>query len=77
MNNNLRYYHHGPIKHPDDMRVNLFPSFSSFFGPPTDHDWPEDFKHENGNYICKCSICGVDFRGHKRRLICKKCCYKD
>lgn len=41
--------------------------------PPTDHDWPEDFDHENGDYQCKCLICGNIFRGHKRRVICKMC----
>ena len=37
------------------------------------HHWPEDFKHENGNYFCKCNTCGADFVGHKRRVQCKSC----
>ncbi len=40
---------------------------------PTGHDWPEDFSHENGNYYCHCIECGNEFRGHKRRVVCKKC----
>jgi hypothetical protein len=36
-------------------------------------DWPEDFSHENGNYLCRCFMCGSDFRGHKRRIECHKC----
>lgn len=38
-----------------------------------EHDWPEDASHENGNYFCKCSNCGCDFIGHKRRHTCKRC----
>lgn len=37
------------------------------------HDWPEDFSHENGNYLCQCLTCGVHFQGHKRRVTCKWC----
>jgi len=36
-------------------------------------DWPEDFEHENGNYMCNCSTCGKRFFGHKRRVTCKLC----
>jgi hypothetical protein len=36
-------------------------------------DWPEDFKHENGNYQCQCLTCGQLFIGHKRRITCKVC----
>ena len=39
----------------------------------SERDWTEDFTHENGNYLCKCSICKKDFYGHKRRPICKVC----
>ena len=39
----------------------------------TERDWPEDFAHENGNYIGRCCECGNGFKGHKRRVICKKC----
>ena len=41
--------------------------------PATKHDWIEDFPHENGNYSNECSVCGMIFRGHKRRTICKDC----
>lgn len=40
-------------------------------------DWPEDFDHENGNYIGLCRECGHSFRGHKRRFICKICMQPD
>lgn len=36
-------------------------------------DWPEDFSHENGNYINGCLACGHAFKGHKRRVTCKVC----
>lgn len=36
-------------------------------------DWPEDFSHENGNYMCRCVSCKGDFVGHKRRVVCKQC----
>jgi hypothetical protein len=36
-------------------------------------DWPEDFPHENGNYMCRCYRCKVMFYGHKRRVACKVC----
>ncbi len=39
-------------------------------------DWPEDFSHENGNYSCKCCYCSVQFRAHKRRVVCKDCANK-
>jgi len=49
----------------------------SAFGEPfykeNERDFPEDFKHENGNYECKCSYCGLTFIGHKRRVICRVC----
>lgn len=48
------------------MKMNLF-------DPITARDFPEDFKHENGNYYCKCSYCYQEFRGHKRRVVCKQC----
>ena len=35
-------------------------------------DWPEDFSHENGNYENRCFSCGELFRGHKRRVQCKR-----
>lgn len=39
----------------------------------SERDWPEDFPHDNGNYVCKCSICHRHFFGYKRRLVCKIC----
>jgi hypothetical protein len=36
-------------------------------------DFPEDAKHENGNYYCHCTSCGTTFIGHKRRITCKLC----
>lgn len=38
-----------------------------------ERDWSEDFKHENGNYSCRCSTCKESFQGHKRRMFCKLC----
>ena len=38
-----------------------------------ENDWHEDFEHENGNYHNKCVVCGVDFLGYKRRVVCKAC----
>lgn len=40
---------------------------------PRPQDWPEDFVHENGQYMCKCFQCGIVFHGNKRRAICKIC----
>jgi hypothetical protein len=37
------------------------------------HDWPEDFKHDNGMYYCRCIECKERFIGYKRRMICKSC----
>ncbi len=36
-------------------------------------DWPEDFKHENGNYQNTCVLCQSLFVGYKRRHVCKVC----
>ncbi len=36
-------------------------------------DWEEDFEHENGNYLNRCTQCGVQFMGYKRRCVCKVC----
>jgi len=36
-------------------------------------NWPEDFSHENGNYINTCMRCNEKFLGHKRRVVCKQC----
>ena len=39
----------------------------------TVYDFPEDFKHENGNYENFYTRCATRFIGHKRRLSCKVC----
>jgi len=36
-------------------------------------DWPEDFGHENGQYLCSCCECKRTFTAHKRRVVCKVC----
>jgi Zn finger protein HypA/HybF involved in hydrogenase expression len=38
-----------------------------------EHDWPEDFHLENGNYTGHCLVCKAEFIGRKRRVYCKKC----
>lgn len=39
----------------------------------TEKDWTEDFTHENGDYFNQCCECKETFRGHKRRVVCRKC----
>jgi len=34
-------------------------------------NYPEDYTHENGNYMNICRVCGSYFIGHKRRVWCK------
>ena len=41
--------------------------------PESARDWPQDFEHENGNYCCRCCVCGQEFTGHKRRVQCREC----
>lgn len=41
--------------------------------PLTERDWQEDFGYENGDYDNFCVGCDHEFRGHKRRVICKLC----
>ena len=41
------------------------------------HDWPEDFAGENGNYFNECVHCKTQFRGYKRRVVCKVCFVPD
>ena len=36
-------------------------------------NYPEDYAHENGNYMNVCRNCGEYFMGHKRRVWCKLC----
>lgn len=38
-----------------------------------ERNFPEDYSHENGNYRNICCLCKNEFKGHKRRVICKKC----
>lgn len=42
-----------------------------------ERDWPGDFSYENGNYVCQCLACGNDFRGYKRRVVCRVCAQSD
>ncbi len=42
----------------------------------SERDWKEDSSHENGNYQCRCCICGEMFIGHKRRVECRVCSEK-
>jgi len=39
----------------------------------SERDWTSDFSHENGNYYCRCLYCQEQFRGHKRRVVCRAC----
>lgn len=41
--------------------------------PDGKRNYPEDFAHENGNYLLRCYSCGEHFLGHKRRFTCKLC----
>lgn len=50
------------------------------FDPFKCHDernWPEDYEHENGNYINTCGTCKLAFKGHKRRVRCRMCSEPD
>lgn len=53
------------------------PDLTAYRGSDTAGDWLEDFGRENGNYMCKCCICGALFGGHKRRVVCKVCAQQD
>ena len=54
----------------DTEQCTLHSVMPSFDSPK---NWTEDYKHENGNYICRCSKCKEYFYGHKRRPLCKEC----
>ena len=42
--------------------------------PETDiHHWLEDLVHDRGNYLNVCLRCRVYFKGHARRVVCRKC----
>ena len=66
-----------PVKEIDDSlnvvldnqheKEDLLPDFDS------PRNWTEDYTHENGNYINRCSNCKEGFFGNKRRFICKEC----
>lgn len=49
------------------------PDPRSFVREPTEHDWPEDARFENGNYQNRCCACSTMFIGYKRRYFCRKC----
>lgn len=53
--------------HPGDIVSDAFNS------DQVERSWPEDFAHENGNYTCACCVCGNQFFGHKRRVVCRLC----
>lgn len=36
-------------------------------------NWTEDYNKNNGNYVCRCSVCKEYFYGYKRRTVCKVC----
>lgn len=42
----------------------------------SEHDWIEDYDHENGDYDQTCPQCGTEFMGHKRRTECKACVFR-
>lgn len=44
------------------------PAQDTTHGP---RDWPD--KGENGQYQCRCCVCGELFAGHKRRSVCRVC----
>lgn len=52
-------------------------SVAAMVASAKDADWPEDFAHDNGMYLCRCrGGCGVQFIGHKRRMTCRVCATK-
>lgn len=58
---------------PDVNRVEGRLRSIRMFYKPNEHDWVDDFKHENGNYQNKCLKCNRLFIGHKRRFCCMVC----
>lgn len=44
---------------------------------PGARNWTEDFSHENGEYVNRCTTCRETFVGHKRRVTCKVCAFPD
>lgn len=49
--------------------------FGNIFNTYTNHDFPEDWEHENGQYENICMTCGQHFIGHKRRILCRECTF--
>ena len=55
--------------------IEEFPEMSILIinGEVLSRDFPEDFHLENGNYWNNCYMCRNQFRGYKRRVVCKIC----
>ncbi len=53
-----------------DTVKHIMPKFDS------PKNWTEDYPHENGNYVNKCSFCKEYFFGYKGRVVCKECANK-
>lgn len=62
--------------HPVRENLDLMRDTTDAVSGGTERDWPEDFPHENGNYVCRCVTCKQNFIGHKRRVQCKACACK-
>ena len=57
-----------PNEHQQEVNTHaVMPRFDS------PKNWTEDYKHENGNYTCRCCRCKEYFFGHKRRVLCVEC----
>ena len=57
----------------DDMWRDLMFGDEQMWQEVYDRSYPEDAHLENGNYVNTCCICGEQFVGHKRRVVCKLC----
>jgi hypothetical protein len=80
-NSNLKIYdlHPHPAQTMNEEEAKAFDikfGFNPFECHP-ERNWPEDYEHENGNYINTCSVCKLAFRGHKRRVWCRMCTAPD
>lgn len=72
----LRFCSHGYVPAcPECKRAEAPPAPKQHFvGQPVwEGDRPDDYPHENGNYVCMCADCGKSFMGHKRRVQCRVC----
>src|SRR5690606_30480947 len=59
-----------------DNKQNPFPEDKPSFKMPefdSPKNWTEDYKLDNGHYVCTCSVCKEQFYGHKRRVVCRVC----